>query len=134
MSERVSLHLILLILFIAATSCKEDIKTQGSNISFYVDSVKSIDIPDSFGSTFIFSPIATQDIIWILGSNTGGELNLKSGTSKSLNEVFGFKYNGGISGSSNWHDSITGDIYMDVAFEKLIRYDANEKSFYGCSI
>jgi len=134
MSERVSLHLILLILFIAATSCKEDIKTQGSNISFYVDSVKIIDIPDSFGSTFIFSPIATQDIIWILGSNTGGELNLKSGTSKSLNEVFGFKYNGGISGSSNWHDSITGDIYMDVAFEKLIRYDANEKSFHRVNI
>lgn len=134
MRKDVGLYFILLIVFCGLTSCKQDFKINDSKISFPVDSFKIINIPVSFGTNFIFSPIDNQDYIWILGSKNGAELNLKSGKIRSLTEVFGFKYNGGIIISSIWRDSLNHDIYIDVAYEKLIRYDAKSKLYQRVNI
>lgn len=125
----------LVIISLGLLSCGKDLNVSDSRkLSFYVENFKILTIPDSFGSNFIFSPIDNQDVIWILGSNTGGAVNLRSGKVNSIDEVFKFNYKGGISMVSNWHDSVTGDVYMDVAFGKLIRYNAKSKSFYKVNI
>lgn len=125
----------LVIISLGLLSCSKDLNVNNSTkLSFSVENFKVLTVPDSFGSNFIFSPIENKDVIWILGSNTGGAVNLKSGKANSLDEVFKFDYKGGISKLSNWYDSITGDVYIDVAFERLIRYDAKSKSFHKVNI